>query len=355
MHSANYFDNAASTPIHPQVLERMLPFLGEEFGNAHSLHAWGQRARREVESARLAVAHLIGAEDPEEIIFTSGATEANNQVLTFLGGGSISPFEHSSVREPALHLGFEILDNNDYDIEGAGGFVSSLLVNNETGAILRVLSGDKRHSDITQAVGKIPVSVRDLDLDYASFSAHKMHGPKGVGALYVRGGFEIEPLLRGGEQEMERRAGTLNVPAIAGFGEAARMAADHPRLDLVPYVLEGLTGFSDWRSATPRVQGSFFPAGPEASPGILSLSFFGVEGEALAIEMDRLGFGISSGAACSTGSTEPSHVLEALGIEPEWARGTVRISFSQYNDRESAAKLAVSLRLAVDSLRKLRG
>lgn len=302
-----------------------------------------------VEESRALLAELIGAEDPSEITFTSGATEANNWVLNAFDSYSVSPFEHSSVREPAIAAGQEILDNHGYWLVGAATpLVSVMSVNNETGAILDPPVGTaKIHRDITQAVGKLPIDLAGID--YASSSGHKIYGPKGVGALFVKGGDQIEPLLRGGGQEKGLRAGTLNVPGIVGFGEAARVALGEMEGDaaraneLRRIVLDGLGPVSDWRENSAARQ----------SPYILSVSFAGLEGQPLVEELDRRGFAVSSGAACSSGSTEPSHVLTALGVESVWLRGTLRISFGRTNTHSSAQALSRAIVETVESVRKL--
>lgn len=334
----------------------MLPFLDEEFGNAHSLHARGIRAADAVERAREQVALLVGAEDPSQITFTSGATEANNWVLN-AGHGAvwISPFEHSSMREPALRKGARILAHRGLELrrrseDGTRSLVSIMAVNNEIGTTWRAPDygqpGDLIHSDLTQAAGKLPI---DLDgLDFASFSAHKFYGPKGVGALYSLDQ-PPEALILGGEQERGYRGGTLNVAAIVGMGKAAEIARNARGEDfdrarsLREAFLDGLKGLSDF-----QVQG-----GSRTSPYIVSVGFAGVQGETLVLDMDRRGFAISAGAACSSRSVEPSHVLTALGLDEALRRGAVRISFGRFNRLEETAELAKILRVSVESLRTL--
>lgn len=354
MDAARYFDNAATTPLDPRVREVMLPYLGEEFGNAHSLHAWGMRAGEAVERAREQVALLIGAEDPSQITFTSGATEANNWVLEAPHDHLwISPFEHSSMREPALRRKASTLANQGAELSRPGdspALVSIMAVNNEIGTTWRAPDyggpGDLIHSDLTQAVGKFPVDLHGLD--FAGFSAHKFYGPKGVGALYSRDQ-PPEPLILGGEQERGYRGGTLNVAAIVGMGRAAEIAREAQAEDferaqaLRAALLDGLKGLADF-----RVHG-----GDRTSPYIVSVGFAGVQGETLVLDMDRRGFAISAGAACSSRSVEPSHVLTALGLEETWRRGTVRISFGRFNRLEETAELARILRTSVESLRTL--
>lgn len=347
-----YFDNAATTPVDPLVLAEMLPYLGDEFGNANSPHGWGSRARAAVERARQRVAEALGADDPSQVLFTSGSTESNNWVLRAFDGGLVGPFEHESVRAPAEDLGFTVLDNEGWDVKPASsGFISHMLVNNETGMHfdLSPLRANCRclHSDITQAVGKVAEPLNSLDL--ASLSSHKVNGPKGVGALFVRDPASTPtPLLLGGEHEFGARAGTLNVAGIVGFGLACSLAEEHRAatwqhaLTMRELVTETLGEVQD---------GEIHRMGV---PHILAVSFLGLEGETVVLEMDARGYGIGSGAACSTGSTEPSHVLTALGIEPDWIRGTVRISFGRYNSKESSAALAANLVDVITRLRRLR-
>ncbi len=348
-----YFDNAATTPVDERVLREMLPYLKDGFGNANSIHEPGRRAHAAVDLARSRIASLIGAEDPSQILFTSGATESNNQILRSFSKTAVSPFEHSSLYETAIQLGGDILSNDGLAIrvpESMYDLASLMTVNNEIGTIWnpRDLSKIARfvHSDLTQAVGKISVDVSGID--FASFSSHKLYGPKGVGALYFQGELP-QTLVIGGEQENGLRGGTLNVPAIVGFGAAAEIAADEMEASfklvslLRSEVLDGLSACSDW-----RVNG-----GTDISPYILSISFLGVEGEALVIELDREGFAISSGAACSSHSREPSHVLRVLDLEEEWTRGTVRISFGKFCSPGSARQLSASLRRVVENLRRM--
>jgi cysteine desulfurase len=348
-----YFDNAATTAVDPRVLEAMLPYLREAFGNANSIHTWGMRAMDGVERARAHVAELIGADDPSQIVFTSGATEANNWVVSAHPDIAISPFEHSAMREPALAAGALVLANDGSELFSPPRqcqLISVMAVNNETGSRWNVKnyegSAQLTHSDITQAVGKVAVDVSGID--YASLSGHKFYGPKGVGALYYREQ-PPAPFILGGEQENGLRGGTLNVPAIVGMGEAARICIEEQEADLTraqehqSILLDTLARCPDM-----RVNG-----GSDRSPYIVSLSFLGVEGETLVIETDRAGYAISSGAACSSRSTEPSHVLTALGLEEKWLRGTIRVSFGRFNDADSVDGLAKHLLLTLEKLRKM--
>ena len=357
MNAEKYFDHAATTPVDPQVLAAMLPFFAGSFGNANSIHAAGREAFAAVETARQQVATAIGAESPEQIVFTSGATEACNWVISHFADGAIGPFEHSAVRESALARGFSIIRNDGFrllpnqDHRKSGSLAAQMMVNNETGMVWNATAelstwGEHLLMDGTQALGKCQFDLEGID--FATFSAHKLYGPKGVGALYVREGY-LSPFLFGGEQESGQRGGTLNVPGIVGFGAGCEQVSsgDHPvdALRLRQAVLEELQFVSDWRIN----EGPF----RHQVPHILSLSFLGVQGETLVIEADQAGFAISSGAACSSRSTEPSHVLVALGLEPEWIHGTIRISFGRSNTAESSAELGRVLATIVNKLRNL--
>lgn len=343
-----YFDHAATTPLDPAVLEAMLPYLGLSFGNSESLHAWGRDADAAVERARCQVASLIGG-SPEEIVFTSGATEANNWILRCFPPRSVrvSPFEHSSVAEAAEALGISSLPNDGWTLLPTDAEVVSVMtVNNETGAILDPPAGTARvHRDVTQSLGKLRLDLSGAS--WASASAHKLYGPKGVGCLWIRDAEPLPALLCGGGHESGLRAGTLNVPGIVGFGAACALAETRVEADLAnaealrATVLDGLSGLTEMGQNDHS----------KNSPYVLSVSFRGVEGEALVVELDALGYAVSSGAACSSGSSEPSRVLSALNIDEEWARGTVRISFGRANTPDSAAGLAKALARSVKALR----
>jgi len=360
----NYFDNAATTPVDPRVMREMLPYFETSWGNANSLHAWGRDAMAAVDRARERVAALIGAEDAIQIIFTSGATESNNWVFAFgerhewntaTMPMAYSPFEHNAVLEPAIRNGTQSLENRGLDLFPRWDhyfLVSVMHVNNEIGTEFDPWKfrddAERLHSDITQAVGKIDTSVRYLD--FGSLSAHKFYGPKGVGALFAKDPDELVPFILGGEQERGQRGGTLNVPGIVGMGAAAAIAQDemHDNLakvkELRAIVLDALRPCQDY-----QING-----GDNVSPYILSVSFKGLEGESLVIELDQAGFAISSGAACSSRSTDPSHVLTALKMPMEWLRGTIRISFGRTNTKQSAEQLGKALVQAVERLRNLR-
>lgn len=354
-----YFDNAATTPVDPRVVEEMLPYFTEAFGNPNSIHEPGQRAHAAVELARERVAELFGGVDPIAFVFTSGATEANNWIADSADAVWCSPFEHSSVFNAVLNRGGHILPNIGYLLTDGPDpnlmvdmkVAAIMHVNNETGAIIDAQvplpEKTKLARDLTQTIGKVDLPT-EIYLDLATFSAHKFYGPKGVGCLWMPSTI-LEPMLHGGEQEDGWRAGTLNVPGIVGMGAAAAIAlqeADKNKRHaetLRALVLDEIEKTTDVQLNSP----------PNSSPYIVSLSFLGVEGETLVVELDRAGYSISSGAACSSRSTEPSHVLTALGLPIEWIRGTIRISFGKYNTEEAAINLAKELRKAVEKLRTM--
>lgn len=334
--------------------------MGEDFGNPASLHHWGQKARQAVELARERVAELVDAADPSEVVFTSGATEANNWVIQSFAKTCISPFEHSSVLQPALLRGAETAFNERWRLNCLADeevtLLSAVLVNNETGAFVDARKWFQQsslpvHRDLTQAAGKFVLHEHAYEL--GTFSAHKFHGPKGVGVLHLRGGAGPEPMLLGGGQEGGLRAGTLNVPAIVGIGAAAAIALDEREADLVltqdcrTILAEALASIPDCLIVEGEGQGLV------QSPYILCCCFAGLYAEPLVIELDARGFGISSGAACSSESAEPSHVLRALGLPDELIRGAARFSFGRFNTREAAQRLADLLPKVVEEVRSL--
>lgn len=356
-----YLDNNASTPAHPEVREAMLPFLGALCGNPSSAHRAGRAARAAVEEAREQVAALIGA-DPREIIFTSGGSEADNLALTGTlralppagkRGVAVCAVEHPAVFNTAKALekagypmktigvdgqGVAMVDDAARALaEGDVALVSVMHANNETGVIQPVgeifrLAREKgalTHTDAVQSAGKIPVDVKELGADLLSLSAHKLYGPKGVGALYIRTGVNVEPLLTGGSHERGLRAGTLNVPGIAGFGVACRLARE--RLEDESRHTAALRDRFQ-AGILNTIPGARINGHPEQRlPGTLNVSFVGADGEALFILLDMEGIYVSTGAACSSGATAPSPALTAMGLRPEAVRGSIRFSFGHYN------------------------
>ena len=373
-----YADHGATTPVDPRVLGAMLPYFAEAFGNASSIHAWGQAAREAVDVAREQVAHAIGAA-PAEVVFTSGATEADN----FAVGGAalanedrgrhiiVSSIEHHAVLEPCRFLesrGFEVtylpVDRSGRidpaDVRAALRadtiLVSVMHANNELGTIQPVAEvgalvrgrGILMHSDAAQTVGILPVDVGTLAVDLLSVSAHKRYGPKGVGALYVRKGARLQRLQHGGSHERNRRAGTENVPGIVGLGEALRLA-----LELMAEEAERLRALRDrLRAALGAIPGAHLNGDPtDGLPGTVNVSFEGTDSESLLMALDLRGIAASSGSACTSGSLEPSHVLRAIGLPPEVAKGTVRLSLGRGTTDEEVDYLLEIMPEIVLSLR----
>ena len=357
----------------------MTACLGGSPGNASSIHGFGQTARRLIDQARDRVAALIGAR-PEEIIFTSGGTEANNlAIMGAMDGGQhqqphlvTSAIEHPSVLNPCRHverLGGSVtflqvgpeglVDplNALASLREETALVSLMLANNDVGTVqpVGVLSerthhqGVPLHTDAVQAIGKLPVDVRRLGVDLLSFSSHKLHGPQGIGALYVREGTRMGSIMFGGSQERGLRPGTENIAAIAGFGKACLLASE--RLGKDAFRLNTLrTAFETAvleRVPGVRINGLEAPRLPNTS----NLSFEQINGEALAIHLDLLGLAVSTGAACSTTDQDPSHVLIAMGRTPAQARSAIRISFGRENTRADVYRAAELIAQAVKMMR----
>jgi cysteine desulfurase len=351
-----YADHGATTPVDERVLAAMLPYFSERFGNASSIHAWGQEAREAVDRAREQVARAIGA-TPSEIVFTSGATESDN--FAALGAAFANEsrgrhlvtttVEHHAVLEACRFLesrGYEVtfvpVDRdgrvNPDDVRAAIRddtiLISVMHANNEIGTVEPIAAigrlarerGVLMHTDAAQTVGILPVHVDELFVDLLSISAHKRYGPKGVGALYVRKGARVARIQHGGSHERNRRAGTENVAAAVGFGEAMRIALDSmeeeaARLQVLrDRLAQGLA-----RIDGTRLNGSL----TDRLPGNVNLSFEGADSESLLMALDFRGVAASSGSACTSGSLEPSHVLSAIGLPPEIAKGTVRFSLGR--------------------------
>jgi len=356
-----YADHGATTPADPRVVAAMLPYFSEEFGNASSIHAWGQTAREAVDVAREQVARAIGCA-PAEVVFTSGATEADN--FAVLGAAYANEdrgrhivttsVEHHAVLEPCRFLearGFEVT-YLPVDRAGMVGpddvlaalrkdtiLVSVMHANNEIGTLEPVAEvgravrerGILMHTDATQSVGLLPVNVDDLSVDVLSMSAHKRYGPKGVGALYVRKGARLTRIQHGGSHERNRRAGTEAVPLIVGFGKAMELASDH--MDGEAARLRALR--DRLRAGLAGIDGAHDNGHPERRlPGNVNVSFEGTDSESLLMALDFQGVAASSGSACTSGSLEPSHVLTAIGLPPEIAAGTIRLTLGRWTTEE---------------------
>jgi cysteine desulfurase len=354
-----YLDNNATTPILPEVFEAMRPFYQEEFGNASSIHHYGQHARAAVEKARASVAALLKAR-PAEIVFVSGGTEADNLALFGLvrkGDHVItSAVEHHAVLNTVKRLeqmGCELTvvpvnDRGEIDPDDVRKtlrpntrLVSIMMANNETGVVQPVEEVGRIareadiffHTDAVQAAGKLPIDVEKIGCDVLSISGHKIHAPQGTGALYIRKGTLLQPLIYGGSHERQRRAGTENLPGIVGLGKAAEIA----RLWLEG---KGSTEMSAMRDGLQRaVLNAVDSAGVNSSgaarvPNTTNFWFDCIEGEALVIALDLKGLAVSSGAACSSGAIEPSHVLLAMGVSQQRARSSVRVSLGKQTTQE---------------------
>jgi len=364
-----YLDNNATTPVLPEVLEAMRPYFGEHFGNASSIHHHGQETRAAVERARESVAALLGCR-ASEVVFTSGGTEADNLAIFGLARSGdhviTSTIEHHAVLNSCKYLaesrgkypetpgceityipvdGRGLVDPADVksSIRPNTKLITIMFANNETGVVQPVAEIGRIaaeadiyfHTDAVQAAGKIPIDVNEIRCDLLTISGHKIHAPQGVGALYVRKGTRLEPMLHGGNHERSRRAGTENVPGIVGLGKAAELAVagvergdahvdqkmaaarNHLERELLEIEATGLNG-----EGAPRV------------PNTTNIYFDGIEGEALVIALDLKGLAVSTGAACSSGAIEPSHVLTAMGLRPERARASIRFSLGKQNTHE---------------------
>lgn len=370
-----YFDNNATTPVLREVYEAMVPYFGDHFGNASSIHHHGQETRAAVERARESVADLLGCR-ASEVVFTSGGTEGDNLAIFGLAkpGDHVitSTIEHHAVLNSCKHLEASDCEVTSVPVDGRGlvdpddvkralrpntKLITIMTANNETGVVQPVEEIGKIaaeadvyfHTDAVQAAGKIPIGVNKIGCDLLTISGHKIHAPQGVGALYVRKGTLLEPMLYGGSHERSRRAGTENVPGIVGLGKAAelalaafergddqKMAATRDRLEreLLQIEAAGLNGDS-----APRV------------PNTANIYFDYIEGEALVIALDLKGLAVSTGAACSSGAIEPSHVLTAMGLRPDRARASIRFSLGKQNTPED---VGFALGLVPETVARLR-
>lgn len=376
-----YLDHSATSPLREEVLDAMLPFLKAEYGNPSSLHNWGRRARQALEEAREDVAALIGAR-PEEIIFTSGGTEADNLAVIGAALGNAhkgkhivtSSIEHHAVLDSARYLeklGFKVTylpvtEQGMVRVEDAAAsitpdtvLISIMHANNEVGVIqpaaeigrLAHEKGILFHTDAVQSAGKIPVNVDELGADLLSLSSHKIYGPKGVGALYVRKGVHIEPVFHGGGQERKRRPGTENMPGIVGLGRAAKLIArdlgeETNRLgNLRDRLLDGLLQ---------RIPELIITGDREHRlPGHASVCVKYVEGESLLLSLDMQGVAVSSGSACTSGSLDASHVLIAMGLPPEVAQGSLRMTLGRDTNEADVEYVLEILPPIVERLRSM--
>jgi cysteine desulfurase len=371
-----YLDNNATTPVLTEVLEAMRPYFGERFGNASSIHHHGQETRAAVERARDAVARLLGCR-VAEVVFTSGGTEGDNLAIVGLTSAGdhvvTSSIEHHAVLLTCKHLEENGCEVTYVPVDGRGlvdpddvrralrsntKLISIMMANNETGVLQPVKEIGKIaaeadvyfHTDAVQAAGKVPIDVKRIACDALSISGHKMHAPQGVGALYVRRGTHLQPLFFGGRHERSRRAGTENVPGIVGLGKAAELA------------MQGFEHSDDKKMSTlrDRLQRGILAQAEEAGvngegaqrvPNTSNIYFDHIEGEAMVISLDLKGLAVSTGAACSSGAIEPSHVLVAMGLRADRARASIRFSLGKQSTEE---EVDIALALVPETVARLR-
>ena len=373
-----YLDNNATTPLLPEVFEAMRPYFAERFGNASSIHHHGRETRAAVERARESVAALLGCRAPE-VVFTSGGTEADNLAISGLihGGDHVisSTIEHHAVLNSCKRLeamGCEVtyvpVDSRGLvdpdDVRNAlrphTKLITIMMANNETGVLQPVEEIGKIaaeadvyfHTDAVQAAGKVPIDVNRIGCDLLSISGHKLHAPQGVGALYVRKGTILQPMLYGGSHERSRRAGTENVPGIIGLGKAAELA----REGLQRGDLDRMSAQRDYieKKIVSEIEATGVNgAGAPRVPNTTNIHFDYIEGEALVIALDLKGLAVSTGAACSSGAIEPSHVLTAMGLPPEIARASLRFSLGKQNTHEDVEFAIDLVPQTVSRLREL--
>ncbi len=373
-----YLDNNATTPMLPEVFEAMRPYFGEHFGNASSIHHHGQETRAAVERARESVALLLGCR-ASEIVFTSGGTEGDNLAIFGLSGAGdhviTSTIEHHAVLNACKHLESLGCEVTYVPVDGRGRvdpddvrralrpnteLITIMMANNETGVVQPVEEIGKIaaeadvyfHTDGVQAAGKVAIDVKQIGCDLLSISGHKMHAPQGVGALYVRKGTILQPMLYGGRHERSRRAGTENVPGIVALGKAAELARE-------AFQRGDLAGMSAMRDRIERsILGEIEAAGVNGEgaprvPNTTSIYFDYIDGEALVIALDLKGLAVSTGAACSSGAIEPSHVLVAMRLRPERARASIRFSLGKQNTPDDVEFALGLVPQAAAHLRKL--
>ncbi len=379
-----YLDNAASTPVADEVIAEMLPYMKQQYGNPSSIHKFGRETARGIQLARKRVAEMVGA-SPREITFTSGGTEADNLALkgTALRVNRKAPkknriitssIEHDAVLEPCkdlVDMGFAVtylpvtgeglvrpLDLKN-SISRDVALVSIMYANNEVGTIQPIKelteiaqqAGAPFHTDAVQAAGKIPINVKNLGVDMMSMSSHKINGPKGVGALFVRSGVEIAPIIHGGGQESELRSGTENVPGIAGFGKACELATQ--RISHYQAHVSGLRDYLIKRISEQILHSRLNGSRTDRIPNNAHFTFFGVNGEDLIIKLDENGVAASTGSACSVKKQKQSHVLKAMGFSYEEITGSLRLSLGTNNTKEEIDRTVGVLSRVVKELREL--
>lgn len=375
-----YFDNAATTKVKPEVLKEMIPYFSEEYGNPSSIYTLGRNAKRAIENSREKVAKLIGA-DKHEIYFTAGGSESDNTALKGIAYSKKEKGNHiitTKIEHPAILDSCKTLERQGYEITYLNAdeqgvvkieelinaitdktiLISVMTANNEIGTIQPIeriakIAKQKNiifHTDAVQAVGNIPIDVKEMNIDMLSMSAHKIYGPKGVGALYVKKGIEFEKFMNGGHQERNKRAGTENLASIVGFGKACELARNgltehikHIKNLRDHYISEVSENITDI-----KINGSM----EQRLPGNSNISFKGVDAGALILELDKKGICASAGSACTSGSSEPSHVLTAIGLPEDFANSALRVSFGAFNNRWEVDYLVSNLKEIVSKLRE---
>ncbi|MBT3093383.1 MAG: cysteine desulfurase NifS [Candidatus Thiodiazotropha endolucinida] len=376
-----YLDNNATTMVAPEVVETMLPFFTEQFGNPSSLHQFGDKVGRTLKQARMQVQALLGAEHDSEIIFTSCGTESDSTAI--LSALKAQPdrkeiittvVEHPAVLTLCEHLEKEGYTVHYLKVDKKGrldiqayykllsdnvAIVSVMWANNESGTLFPVeemaemarSAGVMFHTDAVQAVGKLPINLKETNIDMLSLSGHKLHAPKGIGVLYLRRGVRFRPLLRGGHQERGRRAGTENAASIVGLGRACEMA-----LEAMDYEKSFVRAMRDRleQGILEKVSHCFVTGDPNNRlPNTCNIAFEYIEGEAILLLLNKMGIAASSGSACTSGSLEPSHVMRAMDIPFTAAHGSVRFSLSRYNNMEEVERVIEAVPPIVEQLRKL--
>ena len=374
-----YLDNAASTQIHEDVLTSMLPYLKEQYGNPSSIHRYGRLSHKAIEKSRKQIASLINA-DPSEILITSGGTESNNTVLRGIPMKNIqsniitSSIEHDAILEPCKKLSqngleimylpvdkFGMIDPSDLKngISDNTCLVSIMFGNNEIGTVQKIseisqICREKNipfHTDAVQAIGKIPIDVKELGIDSLSISSHKLHGPKGIGALYIKNGIQIDPIILGGGQEHGLRSGTENVANIVGFGKACEIAKNNLTENMA-YV----TKLRDLliEKVLDEIPEVTLNGDPKSRlPNNAHFTFLGVNGEDLIIKLDEYGIAASTGSACSVNTQRASHVLQAMGFSLEQITGSLRLTLGIFNNEKEIEQTVDSLKKIVEELRSV--
>jgi len=378
-----YLDYNATTPVDPRVFEAMIPYLTEEYGNPSSIHSFGSRGKAALDDSREQVAELLGAR-PKEIVFTGSGSEGNNFAIKSLAFGLrekgnhliTTQVEHASVLETFRFLesqGFAVrylgvdkhglidLDELRESMSTDTILVSVMFANNETGVIMPIKEiaevvkerGVVLHIDAVQAVGKLDMNLKNLPVDLLSLSSHKLYGPKGVGALFVRSGVNLSPLIHGGGQEKGRRSGTENVAGIVGLGKACEIMKEDAGYKMQDTRIKGL-GDELYAGVMERISGVSLNGHPEKRlSNTLNLSFEGAEGDSLVMNLDLEGIAVSTGSACSEGNVEPSHVLLAMGLNREQAVSSLRFSLGRFTEKEDIDRVIDVLPKVVRRIREL--